>query len=88
MNNVMLYEKIRTILLHDWDPIGVSDLPDAQDEYDSYVHPISEMLNQGKSVNEIYTYLQWVVNDYMCLDGNEDVERAIAEKLVNLLITH
>jgi len=84
----MLYEKIRTILLHDWDPIGVSDLPDAQDEYDSYVHPISEMLNQGKSVNEIYTYLRWVVNDYMCLDGNEDVEHAIAEKLVNILITH
>jgi hypothetical protein len=88
MNNVMLHEKVRTILLRDWDPIGVNDLPEAQDEYDSYVQPISEMLKQGKDVNEVYAYLRWVVKDYMCLDGNEDTDRAIAEKLVKILITN
>ena len=28
---------IRKILFQDWDPIGVSHIPEAQDEYDSYV---------------------------------------------------
>jgi hypothetical protein len=32
-----IQESIREILLRDWDPIGVNDVPEAQDEYDSYV---------------------------------------------------
>jgi hypothetical protein len=32
-----IQESIRLVLLRDWDPIGVQDVPEAQDEYDSYV---------------------------------------------------
>ena len=35
---------IHRILLRDWDPIGVADIVEAQDEYDSYVGKIYGML--------------------------------------------
>ena len=38
------HDGIRRILLNDWDPIGVADIAEAQDEYDSYVGKIYGML--------------------------------------------
>jgi hypothetical protein len=32
--------RIRSVLMDDWDPIGVQGVPEAADEYDSYVMPI------------------------------------------------
>ncbi|PWC10708.1 hypothetical protein [Brenneria corticis] len=81
MNDAIMREKVRYILLHEWDPIGVSELTEAQDEYDSYVQPMCEIINQGKDATEIYSYLCWIVNDYMCLDIDEETNRIVASKL-------
>lgn len=35
---------IQKILLNEWDPIGVSDIPEAQDEYDAYADTVFGML--------------------------------------------
>ncbi len=35
----MHFDAIRPILLKEWDPIGVSEIKGAQDEYNSYVVP-------------------------------------------------
>ena len=35
---------IRAILLTQWDPIGVSQYPEAQDEYDNYVPGVYRLL--------------------------------------------
>ncbi len=32
-----IQESIRQVLLREWDPIGVRDVAEAQDEYDGYV---------------------------------------------------
>jgi hypothetical protein len=32
-----IQESIHDILLRDWDPIGINDVPEARDEYDSYI---------------------------------------------------
>jgi hypothetical protein len=40
---------IRQVLLEDWDPIGVRDEPNAQDEYDGYVGRIYRVLARGAS---------------------------------------
>jgi hypothetical protein len=34
------HDAVREILLRERDPIGVSDAPEAQNEYDSYAHKI------------------------------------------------
>jgi len=33
--------QIRRVLMEEWDAIGVSDIPEAADEYDSYVGEVS-----------------------------------------------
>ncbi|WP_296081977.1 hypothetical protein [uncultured Agrobacterium sp.] len=49
---------IRKILLTEWDPIGGSDIPEAQDEYDAYADTVFGMLtNQTASVDAIAQYL-------------------------------
>ncbi|CDZ67985.1 Hypothetical protein NGAL_HAMBI2605_62680 [Neorhizobium galegae bv. orientalis] len=35
---------IRKIMLTEWDPIGVSGIPEAQDEYDAYADTVFDML--------------------------------------------
>jgi hypothetical protein len=35
---------IHDVLLKQWDPIGVSHVPEAQDEYDGYISQIHGML--------------------------------------------
>jgi hypothetical protein len=40
---------VRRVLLEDWDPIGIRDVPQASDEYDSYVMPIYGILRQRRS---------------------------------------
>ncbi|MDK9356114.1 hypothetical protein [Lelliottia wanjuensis] len=84
MSDRVLYEKVRTVLLHEWDPIGIKDLTEADDEYDAYVQPICEMLRAGKRVEDLCYYLHWLVTEYMLLDSDGSTERKIAEKLIHL----
>ena len=42
---------VRRTLREDWDPLGVSDLPAAYDEYDSYAPGIATMLMHGVDGN-------------------------------------
>lgn len=86
--NELIYQKVRHILLHEWDPIGVGDLAEAQDEYDSYVQPVCNLIKDKKEFIEIYEYLNWVVHDYMCLDDNDDINLIVAKKLAKLSIVH
>ncbi|EKS6643260.1 hypothetical protein QCD58_002047 [Enterobacter hormaechei] len=88
MNNRILYEQVRAILLNEWDPIGICDLVEAKDEYDAYIQPICELLYAGKGVEDIYYYLHWVATEYMYLDGDSDLDHRVAEKLFCLPKTH
>jgi len=49
---------IRSVLLNDWDPIGVGDIPGASDEYDRYIGPIMGILAQKPSVEAIAALLE------------------------------
>jgi hypothetical protein len=51
---------IRRVFLEIWDPIGMSDEPNAQDEYDGYVGRAFELLTTGGSDKEIVEYLLWI----------------------------
>jgi hypothetical protein len=53
--------EIRRVFLELWDPIGISDEPHAQDEYDSYIGGAFELLTTGGSDNQIIEYLEWIV---------------------------
>jgi hypothetical protein len=50
-------EAIREILLREWDPIGIAEEPDAQDEYDSYVHEIHGLLIRHEPWHRLVDHL-------------------------------
>lgn len=54
----MVRSQIRAILMAKWDPIGVNDVAEAADEYDSYIGGVYELLEQGASAESFRVYLR------------------------------
>lgn len=86
-----LTSSIREILLSEWDPIGVSNIPEAADEYDTYANIVMSMLlNQDASVEDIARYLYKVATEQMALsypglsERCDKAARAVAASRPNL----
>lgn len=79
-----LENKIRALLMREWDPIGIRDEPAARDEYDSYVPPLARMVMAKKSPAELAGYLLNVETQRMGLTGNADRVRSVAIQLAEL----
>jgi septation ring formation regulator EzrA len=52
-----------------WDPIGVKDAPNAQDEYDSYIGRLYELLVSKAPDVELVEHLYWAAHDSMGLSA-------------------
>lgn len=72
---------VREVLRHDWDPIGVYGFEGAENEYDSYVAPVVQLLEKCASVDEIFDFLSWVEVKHMGLTGDPVRTRQIATRL-------
>jgi hypothetical protein len=79
-----LHQSIHDILLKDWDPIGVADVPEAQDEYDSYVPEIYGLLIRREPRHKVVDFLWWVETEHMGLYGNRGRTEAIADRLLKI----
>ena len=54
--------------MREWDPIGVRDEPEVQDEYDSYVAEAHVMLiDRGATAADLEQYLLRIESDHMGL---------------------
>ena len=49
--------QIRELLMAEWDPVGVSEFQEAQDEYDSCVGLVADRLRRGGSVQDVAAVL-------------------------------
>jgi hypothetical protein len=80
-----LLARIDEVLHYLWDPIGVSDVPEARDEYTSYAGVVFGMLKQGAGTDEISRYLREirVVNMGVGQTGDRGNEDEIAEIAIN-----
>jgi hypothetical protein len=65
-----------------WDPIGVGDVPEAQDEYDMYISPLHHMLHRGESADAITAYLTSLVEDRTGMRSQPARERQFAATLI------
>lgn len=79
-----LTNEVRAILLAYWDPIGICDVPQAQDEYDEYVLPIARMLLKGSSISDLSRYLSMVEADMLSREANSERASQVAERLLSL----
>jgi hypothetical protein len=60
-NSRRIRAAIRRVFLEVWDPIGIQDEPNAQDEYDSYVGRAFELLTANAKDAELAKYLNQIV---------------------------
>jgi hypothetical protein len=80
---------LRELLMREWDPIGVRDVPTAQDEYDNYTGEAYVMLDRGATTEDMERYLR-SVEDYMGLTQTRDMldrRQRVAELLIALRAT-
>ena len=73
------------VLHYLWDPIGVSEHPQARDEYDAYSAHVFSMLFRGCTCAEIIAYLTSIEQDHMGLTIS-DQSRANATRVASVLI--
>ena len=75
------------MLLHDWDPIGIRDVPDAGDEYDSYIGGVYRLLASGVSEDELVEHLWRIETVTMGLSSpDRDKLRPVARRLQDLKV--
>jgi len=67
-----LYRRVDEVLHYLWDPIGVSGIPLARNEYQSYVPQVFALLNENADTERIAVYLNEVVTKRMGLRENAD----------------
>ncbi len=79
-----LQAAVRRVLIEQWDPIGVGEVEEARDEYDSYAPDLIRMINRQAPANEIFEYLWHVETEHMGLPGDRDHALAIARRLIDL----
>jgi hypothetical protein len=78
--------KVREVLMREWDPIGVREFPEAQEEYDTYVGKVYVMLMDDRaSASQIAEYLFEVATVRMGL-SKESIEHQAAMRTAEVLI--
>ena len=60
-------QKIRSVLMNEWDPIGVKDVSEAAGEYDSYLGDVYRLVVENAPASKIANYLRHVEVDRMGL---------------------
>lgn len=76
--------RVDEILLHEWDPIGVCDYPEAWDEYSSYAPGLLRFAMRG-NIDVVADQLYKIKHEHMGLSHeNRALDRAVAQKLVDL----
>lgn len=79
--DINLYRSIAEALHYKWDPIGISDIPRAIGEYDSYVPELYELICQNADGEVIFDYLWEIEVQHMGLDGDRAATLAFVDYL-------
>jgi hypothetical protein len=76
-----IQDSIREVLIRDWDPIHIQDIPEAQDEYDRYVGGVYQLLSGGASEFMIATHLASVERESMGFSSSAEALLPVARRL-------
>ena len=81
-----IHRQIDSVLLHDWDPIGVSGIPEAQDEYRGYVRGVYDVAVKTRSTRTVADHLFRIARDRMGLSASSaDAALPAAQKILDLV---
>ncbi len=77
-----LYRRVDEVLYYIWDPIGVSGLPMARDEYYSYLPKVFALLKENADEARIAAYLTQVATERMGLKARQEHALKVARMLL------
>lgn len=78
-------EAVRKILIDEWDPLGVNEIPEARDEYDHYVGGVRSLLEGGADKTKLVSHLRRLEEVEMGSLYRDDTNRErVAEMLLQL----
>jgi hypothetical protein len=69
--NRELEKRIDEVLYYIWDPIGVSDEPNARSEYESYVPKLLQIVEEICDIQPISAYLANIISTNMGLSPDK-----------------
>ena len=78
-NEKQLLIRIDEVLHYLWDPIGISDTPEARDEYYDYAAHVFSLCKSKASKSDIANYLSYVVNERMGLSRGSEHDLKITD---------
>ena len=78
-----LYQRIDEVMHYVWDPIGVSGVPQARDEYDGYLPQVFAMLLESKGREAISAYLTKIEEERMGLTPSKQKAEEVADVLLD-----
>ena len=77
-----LWTRVDEGLHYLWDPISVSDVPEARDEYSSYIPQVFKRVVNQDSKESIAKYLVSIETDFMGLSRNKIKALDVAKTLL------
>jgi hypothetical protein len=75
-------EALKSLLLREWDPLGLSGCDGADNHYEPHAVRVLEMLTEGADAAALASYLNSVVTTELSVTGNVACDRATAVKAV------
>lgn len=80
---IRLHRAVDEVLHYIWDPIGVSGIPGARNEYFGYMPRVISILNSSSDARKIAEYLNAIEKDSMGLPQNPDRAMEVARILID-----
>lgn len=78
---ILIHSKVREWLMTEWDPIGVSRIPEASNEYHGYERGIADLLIGGVSTEELASHLLAQEREQMGLTGDPAAASIVAARI-------
>jgi hypothetical protein len=80
-----ILDRIRDVLLNEWDPSNVARSEFARGEYDSYLQPIADLIHHSASEEQVIDFLHQRELESMCFPGLDKTRlRRVARLLLKL----
>lgn len=70
------------MLHYRWDPIGVAGVPQARDEYESYVPQVFQLLKGTVDGKDVADYLNWVGTEHIGMGSNPSRDAEVVKALL------
>jgi hypothetical protein len=74
--------RIDEVLHYRWDPIGVAGVPQARDEYESYVPQVFQLLKGTVDGKDVADYLNWLGTEHIGMGSDPSRDAEVVEALL------